>query len=66
MKIRRLKELLKRKVIIRAYVPVTLMVIGLVVGLMGILIFHSSLMFGIGVGAVAALASLGIFKYEIK
>ena len=66
MKIRRLKDLLKRKVIICAYAPVTLMVIGLVVGLMGILTFRSSLMFGIGVGAVAALALLGIFKYEIK
>ena len=65
-KIRRLKELLNRKVIIRVYAPVIMMAIGLVVGLVGIVAIHSGFMSGIGIGAVAALALLGIWKYEIK
>ena len=65
-KLRRLKGLLNRKVILRAYAPVIIMVIGLVVGLVGILLLQSDLIFGIGLGAVAALALLGIFKMEIK
>lgn len=66
MKIKRLKEVLKRRVIIKVYIPVIMMVIGLVVGVVGIVAFHSYFVFGIGMGAVAAIALLGIFKYEIK
>ena len=65
-KIRRLKGLLNRKVIIRAYAPVAIMTIGLVVGLVGIHPIQSDLIFGIGLGAIVALALLGIFKIEIK
>lgn len=65
-KLRRLKGLLNRKVIIRAYAPLIIMTIGLVVGLLGLHPFYSDLVFGIGLGAIAALALLGIFKLEIK
>ena len=65
-RIRQLKGLLNRRVIIRAYAPVVIMAIGLVVGLVGIHPLQSDLIFGIGLGAVAALALLGIFKIEIK
>jgi len=64
-KIRQLHGLLKRKVIIKVYIPVVMMVISLVVGLVGMAL-QSYYMAGIGTGAVAALALLGICKYEIK
>ena len=65
-KITRLQELLRRRVIIQVYIPVLLMAIALVVGLVGIAVLHSDYIAGIGTGAVAALALLGIWKHEIK
>jgi len=61
----KLQGRLKRKVIIPVYIPLVIMAISLVVGLVGMAL-QSYYMAGIGTGAVAAMAILGIWKYEIK
>lgn len=64
-KIISLSRRLKRPVLIRVYIPLIMMVIALIVGIVG-MVYQQYYVAGIGTGAVAALAILGIWKHEIK